>query len=535
MRFILVFLISFFMTLPGFSQVEFVSRFEVESEYFDPLFEMVRTEDGMIAFRTMAKRAFSGERVFQYMVFDRELNTESGLIELPVQPGYDMIGYDLDGAFLYILFQKGTGITGDKYVRKIDLVSQQGFDYDLDNLLDLELREFLVQNDRAIFMGVANLRPAVQVYSLMDKSVHTVQGVYGNDTQILQIRKMPEVEAFEVVISREGPYRSTEVILNTYDLLGNLLREVKVDKFGEESQEIIEAVAVEDGPYRKEMYGSFGLARRDSYLGMYRLDINEFGEYETRLYTLEDFPNFFNYLDEKAKSRKDADVLKQVDRDKIPSIRNVYTIRDVRKDQDGTYLFFDHYNIINSRGAPLSAPNSYRSNDWGRMTNSSDFLDPIYVRSLGRGRQAVYSELSYISAHFVKLGEDGRVIWDNSATYDDLLTDYILPFGEIAVVGDEFYHAYIRDDKIRLSYFKEGEKIFDNLDFELELLNENERIAETNMESLQLVHWYDRYFLLTGTQRIRFQRENGQASSKEVFFFSKVLVAGDLFEPEDPR
>jgi len=169
------------------------------------------------------------------------------------------------------------------------------------------------------------------------------------------------------------------------------------------------------------------------------------------------------------------------------------------------------------------------------MTNSSDFLDPIYVRSLGRGRQAVYSEFSYISAHFVKLGEDGRVIWDNSATYDDLLTDYILPFGEIAVVGDEFYNAYIRDDKIRLSYFKNGEKIFDNLDFELELLNENERIAETNMESLQLVHWYDRYFLLTGTQRIRFQRENGQASSKEVFFFSKVLVAGDLFEPEDPR
>jgi len=266
MRFFPVFLISFFMTLQGFSQVEFVSRFEVESEYFDPLFEMVRTDDGMIAFRTIAKRAFSGDRVFQYMLFDQELNTESGMIELPVQQGFDMIGYDLDGTFLYILFQKGTGVIGDKYVRKIDLVSQKGFDYDLDNLLDLELREFLVQNDRVIFMGVANMRPAVQVYSLVDKSVHTVQGVYGNDTQILQIRKMPEVEAFEVVISRDGPYRSTEVILNTYDLLGNLLREVKVDKFGEENQEIIEAVVVEEGLYRKEMYGSFGLARRDAYL-----------------------------------------------------------------------------------------------------------------------------------------------------------------------------------------------------------------------------------------------------------------------------
>ncbi|MCS5491835.1 hypothetical protein [Algoriphagus limi] len=523
--------------IPAFSQVEFESRFEIESDYFDPHFEMVRYGEDIVAFRTLAKRAFSVDRIFQYIVLDQDLNTEKGLIELPVQPGYDLIGYDLDGDFLYALFQRGSGIGGEKYVLKIDLVGLDAFEFSVENLLDLELAEFLVQNDRVIFMGSANMRPVVQVYGLADKTIHTVQGVYGNDTQILQIRKMPEIEAFEVVLSRKGQYRDREVILNTYDLLGNLLREIRIDQFGEEDQEIIEALVVQEDFYRRSMIGSYGLARRDSYLGMYRTEINEFGEYDTRLYTLEDFPNFFNYLDEKGKAKKDAEVLKQVDRDKVPSIRNVYSIREVRQEPDGMYVFFDHYNIINSRGVnrgwPFSPTGMYRYDQWSRMSSSQDYWDPISVRRFNQGPLQINTEFSYISAHFVKLGEDGRVVWDNSATYDDLLTEFPEPFGEIAIVGDEFYHGYVRNDKIRLAYIKNGEKKFDNLDFELKLINESERIADTDMPSLRLVYWYDRYFLLTGNQRIRYQKENGQAATREVFFFTKVMVSGDLYQPEE--
>ncbi|NVK50420.1 MAG: hypothetical protein HWE09_11665, partial [Cyclobacteriaceae bacterium] len=73
---------------PAFSQVEYVSRFEIESDYFDPHFEMVRYGENLVAFRTLAKRAFSVDRIFQYIILDPELTTEKGLIELPVQPGY---------------------------------------------------------------------------------------------------------------------------------------------------------------------------------------------------------------------------------------------------------------------------------------------------------------------------------------------------------------------------------------------------------------------------------------------------------------
>jgi hypothetical protein len=53
------------------------------------------------------------------------------------------------------------------------------------------------------------------------------------------------------------------------------------------------------------------------------------------------------------------------------------------------------------------------------------------------------------------------------------------------------------------------------------------------METLSISHWFGRFYLLTGTQRIRYQKEDGSGASKEVFFLSKVMVAGDLYQPEE--
>ena len=534
MKQLFVLVLILFLGFKSFAQVEYVARFEVETDFFDPLFETIPTNQGLISFRTLSKKAFNNRRTFQYFISDLELNTD-GLIELPVRDGFDMVGFDLEGDFFHVLFQRGYSTTGERYVLRIDLSTRKGFEYGLSNLLDMELAEFLVQNNSVIVMGVADTRPAVQVYDLDDKSVHTLQGIYGNDTQILQIRKMPEIESFQVVLSRKGQYREREIIINTYDLEGNLLRDIKVNQFGDPDQEIMEALLLPMRGYQQTMIGSFGLERRDYYQGMYLMDINEFGECETKLYTLEDFPNFFNYLNERSKARKDREVMRNIEKNRVPSIRNVYSIRQAIETPEAYYVYFDHYNIINSRGnfrTPYSPMGMYRYDRFNRF--GQNIFDPIYMNRLGSPQfNQLQPEYSYISAHFIKLGKDGKVIWDNAATFDDLNTEIRMAFGDIAVIGDEFYHAYVRDDEIRLAYFKNGEKVFDNLEVEIELMDETQRIAENNMETLSISHWFGRFYLLTGTQRIRYQKEDGSGASKEVFFLSKVMVAGDLYQPEE--
>lgn len=347
MKISLFFILLFLSVSPVFGQLKFMERYEQVSAPFDPIFEIMRIPDGLVSFRTYQARNLTAGRVFQYFRSDSNLSS-TGLIELEIRNGFDMIGYDTDGWMLYVLLSRGFNAGAEKYILAVDLQTNQGLEYPAINLLPLELIEFLVVDGKAIFMGNAEGRPALQILNLADKSLHTVQGIYGNNTQVLQIRKLKELEALEVVVSRKGQYKNRETSVLTFDMLGNLVREVKIDNFGEQGQEIQDGFLLSDKNYQQVMIGGFGTSIRNSCQGMYILEINEFGEYDTKFYTLEDFPNFYNYLPEKRKVKQDQLVIKDIERGKTPTIKNTYSIRDVRETGDAFFIYFDQVNITTS-------------------------------------------------------------------------------------------------------------------------------------------------------------------------------------------
>lgn len=519
------------------AQVKFVARFEVPAQPYDPVFEMMRLPNGLVSFRTYQTRSFTSQKVFQFFVSDFDLKTR-GLVELNLRPGFEMIGYDTDASNLFVLLSKGLNTNADKYILQVNLETNQGIEYTADNLLHIELVEFLVQNRKAVFMGIAEGRPAIQIFDLDDKSVHTVQGIYGNNTQVLQIRKMPELESLEVVVKRRGQYKSRETSIITFDMLGNLVREIKVDQFGEPGQEILEGLLLADQNYQQVMIGAFGLEGRSGYQGAFIMEINEFGEYSFKLYTLEDFPNFFNYLPEKLKNKRDQAVQKELGKSKVPLIKNTFSIRDVRETNDAYYLYFDQINIINARGGGpggLSPINSYRYDRINRMGYVPFYMDPLIAPGMPLQAYTFSNEYKFEAAHFIKISKEGQVLWDNAATFNGFTTDSPEPFGEIAIVGDDLYHLYVVDDVIIAGFFRNGEKIFEQMSFPLETSDQNDRIKSTDFATLRLVHWYDRYFILTGQQSVRFLNSSGKEEIREVFFLNKILVDGDLYQPVEVR
>ncbi len=533
-----VLMLFIFLSFIGFAeaQVKFLSRFEIQGQPYDPGFEMMRIPDGLVSFRTYQARNFSTQKVFQFFVSDLDLNSK-GLIELSLRPGFEMIGYDTDGTNLYVLMSKGYTTNADKYILQVNLNTNQGFEFSVENLLNMELVEFLVQNRKAVFMGNAESRPALQIFDLEDKSIHTVQGVYGNNTQVLQIRKMPELESLEVVIRRRGQYKNRETSIITFDLEGNLIREVKVDQFGEPGQEILEGLLLSDQNYQQVMIGAYGLEGRSAYQGAYIMEINEFGEYEFKLYTLEDLPNFYNYLPEKQKAKQDQSIQKDLEKLKTPMIKNTFSIRDVRITKDAYYLYFDQINIISARGGRmggLSPTDNYRYDRMNRMGYTPSYGDLMVLPGTNVYQTfTVTNEYQYLSAHFIKISKEGQVLWDNAATYDNFTTDYKEAFGEIAIVGEDLYHLYAENDVIKASFFRNGEKVFEHQSFDLELTDEGDRLKSTDLGTLRLVHWYDRYFLLTGQQSIRFLNPDNREEVRDVFFMSKILVDGDLYQLEE--
>lgn len=524
------------LALPAAAQLQFKERLEIPTQSYDPIFELMRVPNGLVAFRTYQERNLNADRVFEYYLTTDQLQSQ-GLVEVKIKKGFDLIGYDTDGNNLYALFAKGETASAEKYVLHLDLITQVGVEYAADNLLPMDLVEFLVLDQKAIFMGIADSRPALQILSLEDKTVQTVQGIYGNETHVVQILKLPELQALEVVVRRRGPFKSQETLVLTFDLQGTLLRELKLDALGDPDEEPLDGLLLSGENYGQTLIGAYGKEVRNYYKGMYLTQINEFGEQNTALYTLKDFPNFFNYLPEKQKLKQQAYVADQLENGKVPSIRNAYAVRDVKELEDRYLVYFDLFSVSSSRGSGRVAPpltsQRYRFDRASRMGYIPFYMDPY--NSLGGPIQAytLVNEYTYRSAHFIEVAKSGEVIWDNSAGYEEVTTSYPEAFAEVSVQGDDVFHLFLINDQIKLNYFKKGEKLLENQSVQLELDPAQGEIHYTDKASLRLLHWYGPYFLVSGIQKIRFTNAEGKEGIREVFFIHKLLLDGDLYVPNE--
>jgi hypothetical protein len=533
---ILLFLFLALVALPSVAQLQFKERLEVPTQTFDPAFELMRIPSGLVAFRTFQPRSLDADRVFEYYLTSEQLQSQ-GLVEVKIRKGFDLIGYDTDGDNLYVLFAKGETASAEKYVLHLDLSTQVGVEYDAANLLPMDLVEFLVLDQKAIFMGVSDTRPAVQIFSLEDKTVQTVQGIYGNESHVVQMLKLPEIQALEVVIRRRGPFKSQETLVLTFDLEGTLLRELKLDPLGDPDEEPLDGLLLTGENYGQTLIGAYGKEVRNYYKGMYLTQINEFGEQNTALYTLEDFPNFFNFLPEKQREKQQAAVVAQLEKGKVPSIRNAYAIRDVKEMGDRYLVYFDQFSVNSTRGpgtiAPPLASQRYRYDRASRMGYIPFYMDPYNPIAGPMQAYTLVTEYTYKSAHFIEVAKTGQVIWDNAARYEDVTTSYPEAFAEVSVQGDDVFHLFLINDQIKLNYFRKGEKLLENEPIQLELDPTLGEIQYTDLESLRLLHWYGPYFLVSGIQKIRSTDAKGKEGVREVFFIHKLLLDGDLYVPNE--
>jgi hypothetical protein len=504
------------------AQVQFTQRFEVPTDWSDDEFFVLPRENGLVAFRMKADTPYGRYDRFQYLVTDFQLNADS-LLEKKLDDYYQLVGFDLDKGLLYVLFDKGSQYDPDRAVFEINLDNDTLTELALSNVLDMELQDFLVFNKKAIFMGKYDYRPVIQILDIDTKEVITVPGLFEKNTKVLQMRKDPELNVFDVVVSRRDVYKNKIVTILTFDTNGNKLREVKIEDLENPSMEIVEGLLTSSQNYKQALIGPFGLKRKEAYQGLYFTKINEFGEYTNRFYNVSDFENFYNYLPEKVQKRKWKRVERRLDRGKNTPIRNVVVTREIQA-SNGYYLVYnDLFVASSSRYTSRDGmyPSSfYRINPMMGGRGYGGFYDPLRLAPTNTS----FEQFRYLAAQFILLDEEGKIIWDNSLNLNNLGRGEAVKFGELIFNGENLFFMYLDSEELLLSQIKDGELVMENEPYQIELINENERISNTMERSLQLIWWYDNYYLLSGKQRIRYQDEEGKEKTREVNFFTKIKV-----------
>lgn len=511
---------------PSTAQVQFVERMEVESRWDQDDFIILNRPGGIVAFRMASKEGLSRDRTLQYFTSDLQLRS-GGVKQLPVKDFYHLLGFDLDGDLLYVLFQKGEAPTGEKYINEINLLSGETSEIPLNVILGMELQEFFVLNKQAIILGTLEYRPVIQVFDTSTQRVFTIQGIYEKDAQIIQMRKAPEFGGFDVLMSRRDRFKNKTVSVLSFDTDGNKLKEVIIDQLEEPNARIVEGLLTPSFSYSQALIGSYSLNRRDTNHGLYFTRINEFGEYESQLYDLSDFENFFNYLPEKTRNRRLRALERSRERGRPTPIRNTLSTREIIA-ENGYYLIYnDHFVSSSRRYMPrdgMYINNFYRMSPMaGNFSGLNGFYSPLWTSPYMRSGQ-ISTQYKFLSAQLILINEAGEIIWENVLSLDN--TDRINPgkFGEINFDGQNLYFMYLDETELKLSQIRNGEVVRENETFALELINENERIRDTQENSLNLMWWHQDYYLLSGKQRIRYQKPDGREDNREVFFLSKIKV-----------
>lgn len=527
MKFLIPIIILLFSgVFHAFGQVQFVQRMEVETKWEDDDFIVLNKGDGLVAFRMVSEDGLSRKRNLEYFTADLQLQLKE-VKQLPVEDFYNLLGFDLDGDLLYVLLQKGEVHSGERYMVRINLITDATEKIPLTAILNMDMQEFFVLDGKAVLMGNLEHRPAIQVFDTSNQRLITIQGIYERDLQIIQMRKAPEFGGFDVLMSRRDRFKNKSISIASFDTEGNKLREVVIDQLKDPDVEVVDGLLTPSYSYSQSLIGPFSPKRRNTYQGMYFVQINEFGEYESHLFTLEDFGNFYNYLPERAKTRRQRSVERALGKGRVPPIRNTLTTREVIS-QDGLHLVYnDHFVSSSRRYHPrdgMYINNFYRMSPMaGNLGGLGGYYSPIWTNPYLRSGQ-VTNEYKFLSAQMILLDDSGRIIWENSLSLDNNSRVNPGKFGEMTFDGQNLHYMYLDGEELKLSHIYNGEVMSENEPFELALINENERIGETQENSLNLMWWHDDYYMLSGKQRIRYQQENGREGTKEVYFITKIKV-----------
>ncbi|GAB2614988.1 transcriptional regulator [Belliella aquatica] len=540
MRYLFSICIFYLTYLPSTAQVDFVARLEFEAKFGESNYMTVFNKDGILGFRTVKESGLNPRQIFEMFQTDYNLNTSS-LKKLPIKEGHNLIGYDTDENHFYVLFQRGNSIEGkDRYLVDLNLKSDDAKEFNISNILNMDLKEFYVMNGKGIFMGVSESLPVIQIFDMKSGNIITTQGIYSKDTEILQLRKDQELGVFDVLISKRDQYKVKQVSILTFDLEGSKLREVNIGNLYDSKLEIIEGILTPFEEYQQTLIGTFGKQRQEAYQGIYLTEINEFGETVKKYYTLEDFENFYNYLPEKQRAKRIRSLEKSLKKGKIPDIKPVLSTREVITMNDGYLVYSDLFTANNPRYYPIDgmyANSMYRASpNINTMSNgvigSNQELNYINKQNMINSSLFRDGEYKFHAAQLLLLDKNGNIIWDNSLSLPSRTTTNPSKFGELSLTGDKLHFMYLEEKKLVLSYLYNGEVIFENEKFELKLLDDMERIRETDDNGLILSWWYENNYLLSGKQSIRYQDEEGRAKNREVFFITKVTVNGALFDPD---
>jgi hypothetical protein len=171
----------------AFSQVEQPSRFEVEVEWQDEYFNIISAEEnGLFLVRKNVEKSQKADIVWEIITLDTALTIKWDK-DIYLNFNYELLGHDYYKNKVFLLFTMPESYKDDHIILEVDMITGLYQKYTVKRSLNIQLTEFEILNNTAIFGGYFNNKPTILQYFLREGKTLALPGFYEERSRLVDV------------------------------------------------------------------------------------------------------------------------------------------------------------------------------------------------------------------------------------------------------------------------------------------------------------------------------------------------------------
>lgn len=507
-QFILISILFAFSQLAK-AQIENHKRFELEYEWRDEDYLLISNEKFGLTLVQADYRGITKDYTLAITQLDTDFN-QKWVKEVAIKRGFELLGYHSVHEKTYLLLQEFPG----RFKIKILSVNNRTGDiqeYNPKEVLELDIQEFEVIQNTAIIGGYFENRPVVFAFDLENDKIKTLSNVYQNESKLLEIRINSDSLTFNVLASEFNRNRDQTIIVNTYDYLGNPIRDYALET--NKDYHLTSAISSSINDISQVIVGIYSYKATNSPAGIFVNHIDRTGLQTMKYYGFGELQHFFSYLGEKkaTRYREKAEAARKKGKEVRYRVQPLFS--EMIEDDDqlvvfGEFLRSYSHDTGNYGWAGTSFPTGFRNQSANNDENSQQ-----------------RASFQFTHAYTLVLDKKGNIQWDDWIEVPKDGKGMPEPYGAFIWDKSQGAYAYYFEKEVHAKMMdseEDTEEVVDNL----ELSDPEDKLRYESENSSGTLRWYDNYFIVYGVQSIRSGDNNGDL--RKVFFINKISLNPNL-------
>ena len=486
------------ISLAVYGQVHQPDRYEIELEPFENAYNiLIGDETGVLLYKPMGSYE-SGKELWQFIKLDTALN-EEWVKQYYLNRNHVFKGYDYHANNFSLLFQITDQGSHDLLLLQLNEGNGDTLRHIIKSLVTIELEVFEMTAEAALIGGYFNQDPVVTYYSLSDKKLKVLPGIFGHKTELIQVKI--EDDLIRILLSGRTYDNRNTMVIKTYDSEGNYIDNYVFDPA--EDLGLIFARVADVGAEGSLICGTYGARRSEYSRGLFVAQHNTDEDQIVKYFNFADLDNFFTYMRAKRQTRISNRITRKKIKGKKVKFNYRLLVHDIVETEDEYVMlgeaFYPKYNNSTTYGG-------YGGN------NSNTYMPTSFA--------------GYKYTHAVVIGFDknGHKLWDNSFEIEDVLSYSLDQYVHADVMNDKVVLFYLYNDEIRTKIIN-GSEVLEGKSFNsVKLMFEDDVANKNNVSNIGgLDKWYGHNFLAYGIQKIKNLKDSGVKLNRRVFYINKIL------------